>query len=374
MDFDFSEAEIAFCEKLKGLLGSVPEKGLSRFEKDKVQESRKGLLDWLEKLAGVDYLSLGMDPGSHAVTLTAAQEELAALDPSLFLAAEVSARIFGRLLAVYGTPEQKEKILPGVTGGRLIGAVGLSEGGMNIENEPLGTRGVKSDTGLLVSGTKAHVVNAPVADWFAVAGNFEQGPAFFLMENGHEGLSLSPGFTMTGYRGVAVSTLTLEKAPVPPDRVIGPFKDDQRFKTVRSWEDQILTAAGLGVMKAAYETARNHAKTHMSGGKPIIAYQEVGFKLSEMLTLFQTAQLLAYRAAWMVEAGQREAPVVAHCAKVFCAESAEKVASEALQILGAQGCLQGNPAEEGYCNAKYLQVAGTSTEISRMKIGDGVLG
>ncbi|MGD9077545.1 MAG: acyl-CoA dehydrogenase family protein, partial [Desulfobacteraceae bacterium] len=106
---------------------------------------------------------------------------------------------------------------------------------------------------------------------------------------------------------------------------------------------------------------------------PIIAYQEVAFRLAEMLTLLQTAQLLAYRAAWTDETGDREAQVLAHCAKVFCSESAEEVASSALQILGGKGYVQGNPAEEGYRNAKYLRIAGTSSEISRMKIADEVL-
>jgi alkylation response protein AidB-like acyl-CoA dehydrogenase len=126
-------------------------------------------------------------------------------------------------------------------------------------------------------------------------------------------------------------------------------------------------------MQRSFDEAVNHAKSHLSGGKPIIAYQEVGFKLAEMLTLLQTARLLAYRAAWMTDAGDREAGVLAHCAKVFCAESAEEVASQALQILGGQGYISGNPAEGGYRDAKYLQIAGTSSEISRMKIADEVL-
>jgi alkylation response protein AidB-like acyl-CoA dehydrogenase len=126
-------------------------------------------------------------------------------------------------------------------------------------------------------------------------------------------------------------------------------------------------------MKQSLDAAAEYAKTHESGGKPIIAYQEVGFKLAEMFTLYQTSQLLAYRAAWLNDINDREAGVVANCAKVFCGESAEKIASEALQILGISGYTSDNPAEEGFRNAKYMQIAGTSTEISRMKIADGVL-
>ena len=75
----------------------------------------------------------------------------------------------------------------------------------------------------------------------------------------------------------------------------------------------------------------------------------------------------------MAEEGDREAGVLAHCAKVFATESAEEIASQALQILGGHGYLLGNLAEEGYRDAKYLQIAGTSSEISRMKIGDATL-
>jgi alkylation response protein AidB-like acyl-CoA dehydrogenase len=154
---------------------------------------------------------------------------------------------------------------------------------------------------------------------------------------------------------------------------MGPFEDDEPLRKVRTWEDEILTAASLGLMRSALDSASEYARAHTSGGKPIIAYQEIGFKLAEMLTLFQTAQLLAYRAAWMAETGERETETLIHCAKVFCTESAEKLASASMQVLGQHGYARGNPAEEGYRNAKYLQIAGTSTEISRVKIGDGVL-
>ena len=87
----------------------------------------------------------------------------------------------------------------------------------------------------------------------------------------------------------------------------------------------------------------------------------------------QTARLLVFRAAWMAETGEDEADTLVHCAKVFCTESAEDVNSKALQILGETGFVGKNPAEQGYRNARYLQIAGTASELSRMKIGDRLL-
>jgi len=373
MDFDFRETERYFCEKVKSVFDTDSKASLAKLESGDDDVIRIVVSKYLKTLGQVGYLTLGLENGKDTVGLVAAQESMATISPSLFLSVEVNARIFGRLIAVYGTADQKSQFLPDLKEGRLIGAVALSEGGMNIENNPLNTAGVQVGDGFLITGDKNHVVNAPIADWIAVAGKVKENIVFFLIKKGSEGLSIGQRLSTLGYNGTAISTISLENCPAPSKYVIGPFEGEEPLKTIRTWEDQILTAGSLGLMHRCYKTALNYAKNHKSGSKPIIAYQEVGFKLAEILTLLQTAQLLTYRAAWMADTEDRETSVVAYCAKVFCAESAEEVASQALQILGGHGYRVGNPAEEGYRNAKYLQIAGTSTEISRMKIADGVL-
>ncbi|MBW1706324.1 MAG: acyl-CoA dehydrogenase [Deltaproteobacteria bacterium] len=374
MNFDFGKTEKTLCEKINGLFDADSRAALAGLEKGSIDDIREATMKWLMVLGQADYLTPGLDDGKSNVGLTAIQESLAAISPSLYLTVEVTARIFGRLVAVYGTPDQKDEIIPSLKAGRLIGAVALSEEAMNIENDPLNTSAVNNDDGFLVSGSKGHVVNGPIAGWIAVAAKTGDGVAFFLVKKESKSLSVGQKLSMLGYDGLAVSAISLENCPVPSNYIIGPFNGEEQIKTVRMWEDQVLTASSLGLIKRSLDAAQSFAKDHRSGNKPIIAYQEVGFKLAEMVTLFQTARLLAYRAAWMAETGDREAAVLAHCAKVFCTESAEEVASHALQILGGHGCVSGNPAEEGYRNAKYLQIAGTSSEISRMKIADSMLG
>ena len=374
MNFDFGETEKTICEKINGLFDADSMAALANLENGDVNDIRDATMKWLMVLGQTGYLTPGLDDGKNNVGLTAIQESLAAISPSLYLTVEVTARIFGRLVAVYGTPDQKDEIIPSLQEGRLIGAVAISEDAMNIENDPLNTSAVNNDEGFLVSGSKGHVVNGPIADWIAVAAKTGDGLAFFLVKKETEGLGIGQRLSMLGYDGLAISRVSLENCPVPSNYIIGPFDGEEELKTVRMWEDQVLTVSSLGLIKRSLNAALTFAKDHRSGNKPIIAYQEVGFKLAEMVTIFQTARLLSYRAAWMAESGDREAAVLAHCAKVFCAESAEEVASHALQILGGQGYLSGNPAEEAYRDAKYLQIAGTSSEISRMKIADGVLG
>ena len=373
MDFDFTERQKDIRDRVSAVFDPDSKAALIELEGGDEVLIQSVVLRWMKVLGQTGYLALGLENGRDSAELLAARESLAAISPSLFLSIETSVRMFGRLIAMYGTPEQRTEFLPALKEGNLVGAVALSEGGMSIENNPLATTGRMVGGEFMVSGSKGYVVNGPIADWIAVAGMEEKGVAFFLIQKGSEGLSTEPRLATLGYRGLATSAISLENCPVPPHYVIGAFKEGEPLVSVRSWEDGILTAGSLGLMQRCYDMAVPYAKSHESGGRPIIRYQEVAFKLAEMLTLMQTAQLLAYRAAWMAEVGDREAPVLAHTAKVFCTESAEEVASSALQVLGGHGYLRGNLAEEGYRNAKYLQIGGTSTEISRMKIGDWVL-
>jgi alkylation response protein AidB-like acyl-CoA dehydrogenase len=373
MNFDYSTSQKTLRQKISALFEQDDMPALARLEHENTQEIRNFVLPWMKKLGEAGYLSLGLDDGKNSTNLLSVQELFGAVAPSLFLAAEASTRLFGRLLSVYGSPAQKDEILPAVKEGSLIGAVGLSESGTSVESKPFHARGVAEGEGFRVSGSKSHVVNGPVADLIAVAGECNGGIAFFLIERASKGFLVGDRLDTLGYNGVAISPVSVQDCLVPSRSVIGPFSGTEPVSTLRTWEDEILTAASLGLMQRAHETSIRYAKAHQSGGKPIIAFQEVGFKLAEMHTLLQTARLLAYRAAWMVETGQQEAAVLGHCAKVFCTESAERLTSSALQILGQEGFKRGNPAEEGYRNAKYLQIAGTSSEVSRMKIGDILL-
>ncbi len=376
MNFDFGEKEKKICGKIRELFSGNDTAELMQMETLPLEDLRKLTRRWLNSLGKAGYLAPSTEDGRNSVSLVVNQEQLASLAPALFLSVEVSIRIFGRLVFRFGSEDQKNAVLPGLISGKSIGAVALSENGMNIENDILHTTGVSSTDGFHVTGNKGHVVNAAIADWIAVAGKIDdrEGPAFFLMEKKSKGFSVGERLATLGYEGVPISPIELDDAPVPATHVIHPPLDSAALQTVRMWEDQVLTVASLGLMQRSFDVALEYAKTHQSGGKPIIAYQEVGFKLAEMLTLLQTAQLLAYRAAWMSESEDRESDVLTHTAKVFCAESAEKVTSEALQIMGGKGYIRGNSVEAGYRDAKYLQIAGTSTEISRMKIGDRILG
>jgi len=375
MNYDFTEQEFTFFAGLSEKIS--PLAADRRLDQRPAAANADGLRQVLAALAQTPYLRLSSEPVeglNGQLTLMGAMEELAAISPSAYLSVEASTRLFGRAINTWGSAKQKERFLKPLLEGAAIGALGLSEAAMNIENEPLQTRGEKQGDAFVVSGRKQYVVNAPLADWIAVAGTCEDAPALFLVGKGAAGLAVDSPLETIGYEGTPIAGLTLEDCRIPAEQVIFPDARASMPATLRRWEDQVLLGASLGLSKTAFESARDHAKSHKSGGKPIIAYQEIGFKLAEMLTLFQTAQLLAYRTAWNLEIAAADADELVDCAKVFCTEAAEEIASEALKILGGAGFTSGNPAEQAYRCAKYGQIAGTSTEIGRVKIGDAALG
>lgn len=365
MNFDLTDRQKEMKKALEGLLADDGAK--ADLADLRGQRARQALLGLAGRLAGAGYPGLGAgDPA-----LTVAQETVASLCPSLFLGLEYSARVFGRLVEELGSAAQKQAILPALTAGRAIGALAMAEQNTSLEKNASQTTATPAAGGLLLRGRKGPTINAPLADWLAVVATGPDGPLCCLVPADAPGLNLGPRLATVGLDGLAVAELELDGCLVPGEMTIplgaaGPA-------TIRAFEDQVLAVAALGVAWRAYHAARLRAKEHKSGGKPIIAYQEIGFKLAEMLTYVQSSQLLAYRAAWLREAGDREAAVTALSAKVYIAESAEKVASEAMQIMGGAGFIRGNAAEESYRDAKFLGLAGTSNEIGRMKIADTLL-
>ena len=257
--------------------------------------------------------------------------------------------------------------------GKLIGAAAFSEAGSREPSEGIKTTAVNKDGLYILNGLKSYVTNGPVADFFAVSGLLDQKPAIFLLRADQEGVKTGPKLSTMGYRGLAACSLEMKDVAVGPEYVAGPFEDTKALDHISSVQDIALVAASLGIMSRGLDTANSHARTYHRGKKPIYAHQEVRFRISDMFTLYQTAQLVTYRAGWFFAKGDNEADVMIRCAKVCAAEAAEQVSGMAMQIMAGSGYICPNPVEQGYRDAKYSAIAGTSSEVARMNIADFLL-
>jgi alkylation response protein AidB-like acyl-CoA dehydrogenase len=374
MDFDLTSDDLNFLARVAEVAAEAGSGAAGPPATEADARDRAEAL--LGRLAECGYLAMGFDDSApeRAVVDLAAMETLAAGAPGAMLTAAVSTRVLGRAIAAWGTAPQREQWLAPLTAGRALGVLGLSEASQNVDNDPLETVIQGDGETLRLRGKKSFAINAPLADIFGVVGLRDDRPVIGLLTRDTAGLSVAPRIRTMGHEELWIAAIALADVSIAPEALIAPPADIDLLDQLRRWENEVLTAQALGLMKAAYESARDYAKAHRSGGKPIIAYQAVGFKLAEMLTLLQTAELLAYRAVWTAAADPRAGRSLNWCAKVFCSEAAERVAGDALRILGQAGYRDGSPAAGAYRAVKLTQIGGTSTEIARVKIGDAALG
>lgn len=367
MDFDMTTRETGVKEALGALFKERPEGPGWPLEPSDPAYKEK-IIGWMKRLSAAGYLELGVVGGKNSIALVAAQEELAAYCPGLYLTVEISARLVGRIASLL----EDRRVLKEIISGEALGTAAFSEANTSYDQNRPSTSAQLSGDSYLINGSKTWVANAAIADWIACFATLGEKRGIFFVRGGEKGLTAGPGTTGQGLGGPTFHPLEFNGSSAKKQTSL--IEDgDPLALTLKLWEDQILISLSLGAMQRAYDEALSHAKAYYSGGKPIIAYQEVGFKLAEMLTLLQTARLLAYRAAWMDDTNQREARMLCRCAKVFCAETADQISSEAMQVLGTRALFASSDASSSLMAAKYAKIMGTSVERSRVSIGDGVL-
>jgi alkylation response protein AidB-like acyl-CoA dehydrogenase len=375
MNFDWTVEEQEIRPRLAALFDGEARLELDALEEADPPEIKHLTLRCFRRLGEAGYFTPGIGPSARdrVMPTVAAQEMLAGMSGSLYLAAETTARLFGGLLRGFGSPEVTDALIEPIFQGKLIAAVAVSEPeDQDTAGGPVTTAILDGDE-YVVTGRKSYVTNAPIADRLAVSGEVRGRPAVFIVEPGLKGVSVGPRYRTLGYNGLTVSSVDLNAVRVPTARVLGPFDNTTHLDFLATMQDLILTVGSVGLMQRTVASAKEYAQTHRRGGRPVLRFQENRFKLAEMLTMTQAAQLLAYRAAWLYSVQDNEAVTVLHCAKVFSAESSERVAALAMQIMAGRGYISGNPAERAYRESKFAAIAGTTSEVARMSIADALL-
>ncbi len=397
MNFDWTQQEQELRDEIAALMDDDTRAAFEDLETAQADEIRETVLGFLGRLAPTGYLTVatGETGLAEAVRLVAGQEIVAEASGALFLAIEASTRLFASLVANCAGDTTRAELLGPLQSGALLGAVGLSHGvsedgedGKDGEdgNNVGGVGARREGDKILLTGTKGFVTNGPMADWVAISADLDGVTVVGLVRTDNPGLTRGPRLDTLGFRGLAVCAIELDQCELDEDYVLGLGLGDGPkggpqggldLEQLRQVEDLILCVASVGLMHRAFEAAKAHANTHQRGGKPLMGYQEIRFKLAEMLTLYQTSQLYAYRAAWLLAdaegADAGDAAAVVRAAKVFTAEAAEQVAAAAAQILAGQGFVSGNPVEQAYRDAKYFGLAGTTNEVARMAIADELI-
>jgi alkylation response protein AidB-like acyl-CoA dehydrogenase len=331
-------------------------------------------------LAGSGYLEIGLTPElagrspyAGLGTAVLAGEALAEVFPDAYLGIEISSRIVGGLIARYGSGDLKGRYLAPLLKGEVLGTVALSESSSNFQTEKINTQAVARGEDYLLNGTKKGVINGSLADFIIVPARLGEQTALFIVQSAQEGVVVSEPCSALGYKRIAFTDLAFRNCRVTKKECIGLFESQAIRSELRAKTNLAIAVSSLGVMHRTLFKAKEYGAIAEEGGKPPLAYQEIRYRLAEMFTLYQTAQLLAYRAAWMLEQGIAEAKTVVDSAKVFITEAAEEVARGSMQIAALDGYLGSNALEEGYRDARFGPAAGESSEVLRMRIADDCL-
>ncbi|WP_030243364.1 acyl-CoA dehydrogenase family protein [Streptomyces sp. NRRL S-350] len=276
-------------------------------------------------------------------------------------------------LATFGTDGQRDAWLPGILSGEQLGAYCLSEPQSGSDAAALRTRADLDGDAYVVNGTKAWITHGGRADFYSAmvrtGGEGAKGISCLLVPGTQEGLSAAPPEHKMGMSSSPTAQLHFDGVRVPRERLIG--EEGQGFQIALSALDSGrlgIAACAIGVAQAALDLAVDYARTRRQFGRPIAEFQGLSFMLADMATQIEAGRSLYLSAARLKDAG-RPFSKEAAMAKLFCTDTAMRVTTDAVQVLGGYGYTQDFPAERFMREAKVLQIVEGTNQIQRLVIG-----
>jgi len=292
-------------------------------------------------------------------------EEFSSVDASAGVVIDVQNTLVNNALEKWGTEAQKQKYLPRLTRD-TVGAYALSEPNAGSDAFALATRAREEGEHFLLNGRKLWITNAHEAGLYIVFANHNpaagyRGITAFLIERPTPGFTVGKKEDKLGIRASSTCELILEDCRVPKENVLGEVGKGYKLAMETLNEGRIGIAAQMvGVARGALEHAVRYAQERQQFGKPIAEFQAIQFQLARLATEVEAARLMAYNAARLKDAGQpfqKEAAM----AKYFCAQVAERAASECLEVFGGYGFTRDYPAEKYLRDSKIGKIyEGTS--------------
>ncbi len=307
-----------------------------------------------------------------------AVEELARVDASVAVLADVQNTLVNNALLRWGTEEQKARYFPKLAS-KWVGAYALSEAGSGSDAFALACRAVDKGDHWELTGRKLWITNAAEADLFIVMANADpakghKGITSFLVERSFPGFQVGKKEDKLGIRASSTCELILEGCRVPKENVLGEAGKGYKIAIETLNEGRIgIGAQMVGVAQGAFEHGLRYAQERQQFGRPIAEFQAVQFELADLATQIEAARLLTYNAARRRDVG---APFVkeAAMAKLFASRAAERVTSKVIEVYGGYGFTREYPVEKYFRDQKVGQIYEGTTNMQLMVIAKQILG
>lgn len=277
------------------------------------------------------------------------------------------------LIYHYGNEEQRERWVKPLALGEKLAAYSLTEGDAGSDAANLQTSAVKTDRGYVVNGTKLYVTSGEVADVYAVMvrtdeGQKQKGISALVVEKGTPGFTFGPHEPKMGLNASPTTELHFNDCFVPQENLLG--EEGKGFNmalTALNGGRVSIGACSTGLAQQAFDYALAYAHKRQQFGRPIVSFQGLQFLFADLATEIEASRLLIYRAAAMMDQGE---PCVMEAAmgKRFATDTAMRVTTEAVQILGGYGYMKSYPVEMYMRFAKVAQIFEGTNQIQRIVI------
>jgi alkylation response protein AidB-like acyl-CoA dehydrogenase len=310
--------------------------------------------------------------GADALTTMLAMEGLGYGCRDNGLIFSINAHIWSGAMPIdrFGTDAQKEKYLPGLCDGSLIGVQGMTEPDSGSDAYSLATTARRDGDSFVLNGSKTYITNAPVADVFVVFASIDRskgwaGLCAFIVERDTPGLQIGPNFRKMGLRTSPMSELVMTDCVVPAENLLGTVGSGMMvFNHSIEWERSCILASAVGTMERQLEEAVEFANSRQQFGEPIGKFQAVSHKLVDMRLRLETSRLLLYRLGWMLDQGKSVA-LEAAMVKLHLSESFLQSSLDNVQIHGALGYMSETGVERDVRDAIAGRIYSGTSEIQK---------
>ncbi|MFD1336534.1 acyl-CoA dehydrogenase [Oceanobacillus iheyensis] len=276
----------------------------------------------------------------------------------------------------FGTEDQKQRFIPKLAKGEYLGAFALTESGSGSDASSMKTTAKLIDDMYVLNGSKVFITNGGEADTyitFARTGDSPKDISAFIVEKDAPGFIIGKKEKKMGLHGSNTVEIIFENCRIPKENLLGERGKGFKIAMANLNIGRIgIAAQGLGIAEAALNYAVTYAKEREQFGKPIAANQGISFKLAKMATNVESAKLLTYQAAALIEAG-KQCGKEASMAKMMATKTAMNNAIEAVQVFGGYGYTKEYPVERLFRDAKVTEIYEGTNEIQHIVIAKHLL-
>ncbi len=274
---------------------------------------------------------------------------------------------------VAGNDEQKKEFLGRLSSEARFAAYCVTEPGAGSDVSGIRTQAKKLGSDYVITGSKMWITNGSVADWYFVLAYTDpsqkhKGMSGFIVPADTPGITVGKKEWNMGQRSSDTRGISFDEVKIPEKYRLG--REGDGFKIAMSAFDHTrpaVAAGAVGLSRRAMDEAIQYAKTRKTFGQPIANYQAISFMIADMARDIEAARLLVHKAAWTIDQGQRNTKLAA-MAKVFAADTAMRITTDAVQVFGGYGYSKEYPVEKLMRDAKIYQIYEGTSQIQRLII------